>query len=230
MENIKLKGKDEDKINKKIKTLNDLSKKSFQNHGEDVKDLPKHAPTTGTGKYTSPFDTSMMSWSEMANVLSVVKSNIDVLMEDVLSAPAELEIQNVSDDIETKVIEQLNTLFTPVLVMQSFETQINDKIQESFEQANVLTERNIIKFDDQTRMTQLISTAAILLNKERQTPQYKAYEQATMIKNKSKIEMTKNCYDEAKGIVQKYLVKVSTTNNSADARNAATDLLPETQH
>lgn len=224
------KSKDDEKINKKYKSLNDIAKKSSQEHGEQVKDLPKHAPTKGSGSYTSPFCTDMMNWSEMADVLSKIKSNIESLMEDVMEAPMDIGAEANDGDIENKVIEQLNTLFTPVLVMQSFETQINDQIKESFEQANVLTERNIIKFDDQTRMSQLISTAAILLNKERQTPEYKAYEQATMIKNKSKIEMTKKDYDEAKSIVQKYLVKVSTTNNSADARNAATDLLPETQH
>lgn len=221
----------DDKINKKYKTLGDLVKKSSQENGEPVKDLPKHTPPS-KGSYTSPFDTDMMSWSEMARILEDVNTSIEATSSDPLAAPIESEPSTVPVDtnIEDKVISQLNDIFTPVLVMQSFETQINDQIKESFEKANVLTERNTIRFDDETRMSQLIATCSLLIDKERQTPEYKAYEQATMVKDKTKVEICKKNYDLAKSIVQKYLVKVSTTNNSSEARNAATDLLPQTQH
>lgn len=226
------KASSDEKINKKYKTLADLTKKSSQVSGESIKDLPKNAPATGKGKYTSPFDTSMMSWSEMANLLEDVNTSIEASVSDPMNGSIDSEVAPISVDtnIEDKVISQLNDIFTPVLVMQSFETQVNDQIKESFEKANVLTERNTIRFDDETRMSQLIATCALLIDKERQTPEYKTYEQATIVKNKTKVEICKKNYDLAKSLVQKYLVKVSTTNNSSEARNAATDLLPQTQH
>lgn len=222
---------EEEKINKHYQSLNDQHRKSSQAHGEPVKDLGKKE--INTGKYNDVFSTKIMSWTEIAEILEALNDKIDDTNNDVLDTPIGDEIGNEQpqdSSIEDQVIEQLNKIFTPILVMQSFETQVNDQIKESLEQANVLTERNIIRFDDQTRMSQLISTCALLIDKVRQTPEYKAYENAVTIKNESKINITKKNYDLAKTIVQKYLVKVSTTNNSSEARNAATDLLPETQH
>ena len=96
--------------------------------------------------------------------------------------------------------------------------------------ASVLTEQNIISFDNATRMAQLISKCAILLQQQKNTEQYRMYAKAAAIRNKMKLEMQKTEYDNAKALAQKYLVMVSTKNSSPIARDAANALLPETQH
>jgi len=91
-------------------------------------------------------------------------------------------------------------------------------------------ERNIISFDNKTRMAQLISVCALLIARQKDTEKYQMYKKAAVIKNKMKLEIQKDHYDEAQALAQKFLVKVATTNNSSVARDAANDLLPETQH
>jgi hypothetical protein len=91
-------------------------------------------------------------------------------------------------------------------------------------------EKNIIKFDDETRMAQLIAVCALLIARKKNSEKYQTYQKAATIKNKMKLEIQKDEYDAAKTLAQKYLVNVSTTNNSSVARDAANKLLPETQH
>ena len=135
-----------------------------------------------------------------------------------------------NSDNNKDLLEELNQIFTPILVMQSLEGNMADKINEAFSEASVLMEKNIIKFDDETRMAQLISICALLIARKKNSEKYQAYQKAATIKNKMKIEIQKDEYDEAKALAQKYLVNVSTTNNSSVARDAANNLLPETQH
>ena len=87
-----------------------------------------------------------------------------------------------------------------------------------------------LKFDEPTRMAQLISVCAKLINKQRNTPEWQLYKKAAVLRNKANLDMQKNSYDEAKALAQKYLVMVSTTNTSSSARDAANDLLPQTNH
>jgi len=56
------------------------------------------------------------------------------------------------------------------------------------------------------------------------------FKKASEIRNNMKLQIQKNEYAAAQALAQKFLVKVSTTNNSSVARNAANDLLPETNH
>ena len=125
---------------------------------------------------------------------------------------------------------ELNKLFTPILVMQGFEGSIADQINEAFSEASVLTEKNMISFDNKTRMAQLISVCALLIARQKNSEKYQLYKKAAIIKNKMKLDIQKEEYDRAQALAQKFLVKVSTTNNSSIARDAANNLLPETQH
>ena len=56
------------------------------------------------------------------------------------------------------------------------------------------------------------------------------YRKAAEVRNNMKLNIQKQEYEAAKALAQKFLVKVSTTNNSSVARQAANELLPETQH
>jgi hypothetical protein len=98
------------------------------------------------------------------------------------------------------------------------------------ESADVLTERSIIQFDDETRMAQLIAVCAKIIAKQKDTEAWQMYKKAAVLKKKAGLEIQKQEYNDAKTLAQKYLVSVSTTNPSSVVRDAATDLLPQTQH
>ena len=165
--------------------------------------------------------------------VSTEPENVEDSSEAGLEQPTEPEVSSVVEEKpvdENQILNELNKIFTPILVMQGLENNVSDQFKEACSEDNVLTEKNIIKFDDETRMAQLISVCALLIEKNKDSELFRTYQKAAQIKNSTKIEIQKNNYDEAKALAQKYLVKVSTTNNSSVARQAANDLLPETQH
>lgn len=181
------------------------------------------------------------SWSMILEAMENINDDIETATndetsdEDVMEQPLETnELDNTSENNngcnETEILNELNKVFTPILVMQGLESNVSDEFKEACSEDNVLTEKNIIKFDDETRMAQLISVCALLIEKQKNTELFQTYQKAAIIKKNTKLEIQKQNYDEAKMLAQKYLVKVSTTNNSSVARQAANELLPETQH
>ena len=175
----------------------------------------------------------VMTWSQMLESIDEITTSINNQPDNIEDTPIEGNLANempTSEVDEEDLLNQLNTIFTPILVMQKFEGDVSDKIQDALSEAAVLTEKNIIKFDDATRMAQLISTCALLIARQKKSEKYQMYEKAAKLKNQMKLDIQKEEYDAAKSLAQKFLVKVSTTNNSPVARDAANDLLPETQH
>ena len=167
--------------------------------------------------------------------VELVLESIRVLMEEMHDETCDITDQCVkeipSENVNDKdLMDELNKIFTPVLVSQKFSKDISDHNNEALAEAGVLTERNIIAFDDETRMSQLISVCALLLVKKKDTENWKLYKQAALLKKQTKINIQKEEYVDAKELAQKYLVMVSTSNNSAVARDAANELLPQTQH
>lgn len=238
-------GTDDNKMNSQFQRLLANQKKTMGETGKDVKDIPHRYPGSIGGSYSSPMHTKLMTFTKMLEAMDMVTAYLeeegsDIMNEpiddinDNLPAPADqpdisMDAPEPSSD-NTDLLDQLNKIFTPILVMQGFENEVADKIQESISEANVLTEQNIIKFDDQTRMAQLIATCALLIARKKNTPNYQLYQKAHVARNQAKLNIQKEEYDDAKSLAQQFLVKVSTTNNSSVARNAANDLLPETQH
>ena len=131
---------------------------------------------------------------------------------------------------EDELLNQLNQIVTPILVMQGFEGEISDQVMEACSSDNILLERNIIKFDDATRMAQLQMICALLISRQKNTQLYQMFKKACEICQQSKLEIQKQEFAAAQALAQKFLVKVSTTNNSSVARNSAQNLLPSTQH
>lgn len=195
--------------------------------GEDVKELPKPKPATNGINKSRMTDGDLMSWTEILEAMEDVDASIGPNAD--ADPMASTMPGTISPEDEKDLLEKLNQIFTPILVMQSLEPDNKGKIMEALDNASVLTEQNIIKFDDQTRMAQLISTCALLLQQKKNTEKYQAYAKAAAIRNKMKLEMQKEEYDAAKTLAQKYLIMVSSKNNSSVARNAAHNLLPETQ-
>lgn len=170
----------------------------------------------------------------MNEAMDIINNSINELSDDIANQSTEIPVASSNDtnneDSEKELLDQLNQIFTPILVMQKYEGDMSDKIQETLSEASVLTEHNIIKFDDSTRMAQLISTCALLIARQKNSEKFQMYQKAATIRNKMKLDIQKEEYEAAKSLAQKFLVKVSTTNNSSVARDAASDLLPETQH
>jgi len=224
------KGLEEDKMNSHFKKLQAQYKKTIDSDGEDVKPIAHNKPTSGTNP-TGPMKGNLMTWTQMLESMDEVDINIDNMSEepDLADQPIE-ELSPVGAVNEDELLNELNKIFTPILVMQGFENDISDRINESLSEASLLTERNVISFDNKTRMAQLISICALLIARQKNSEKYQMYKEAAVIKNKMKLDIQKEEYDAAQSLAQKFLVKVSTTNNSSVARDVANSLLPETQH
>ena len=128
---------------------------------------------------------------------------------------------------DTGVMDELKKIYTPILIMQSYETKEScDRMKESFSQANVLTEQNIIKFDNETRVAQLLSVCALLLARKKNSEKWQAFKKAAALQRKMKIEIQKEEAAAAKELARKFLDETATGDNE-DAKASATKLLPE---
>ena len=234
MSNIQSPGVDESKLNHHYQSLLSNNKKSASVDGSDINDIKHDKPVDGHST-DGPMGGPNMTFTQMLEAMKFIVESL----EDPVETPLEdeqIDVQvNTSGKVitgedEQELLDHLNQIFTPILVMQGFEGDISDRIQEAFSEASVLMERNIISFDDKARMAQLISVCALLIAQKKNSPKFDMYKKAAAVRNQMKLEIQKDNYDEAKALAQKFLVKVSTTNNSSFARDAAQDLLPETQH
>lgn len=229
------KGTDDSKMNSHFQSLLGEYKKSMDSDGDDVLDIPHDRPPTEGIDKDGVVKGDLMSFTQMLESISMIAELCDnppcPESEDLESTPiGDPTPSSPASSDNTDLLDELNQIFTPILVMQNFEGDMPGKIQEALSEASVLTERNIIQFDDATRMAQLIAVCALLIAKKKNTSEYQMYQKAAVIRNKMKLDIQRKEYDEAKALAQQFLVKVSTTNNSSIARNAATNLLPETQH
>lgn len=226
-------GTDELKMNEHLRRTLGLYTKTMNSAGHDVKDQPHTGPKDGKS-YDGPMGGPLMNWTTMLEAMDEIAASVEVqTAEDSSMETSPIDAgdtsSNTTDDKD--LLERLNKIFTPILVMQGFENEINpQKITESINRAGVLTEKNVIQFDDATRMAQLIAACALLIQQKKNTPKYQMYAKAASMRNRLKLEMQKEEYDAAKALAQKYLVMVSTSNSSPVARDAATSLLPQTQH
>lgn len=223
---------DEDKLNTHYKSLLDEQIDSADSDGtprlEQPKGNPRDSKTTDGGVMKSP----LMTFTKMLEAMDEVETSMESPAEepdtkDILDEPTETEAPVQSDD---DLLDTLNKIFTPVLITQGVEQEIADKANTEMTEAAVLTEKNMIAFDDETRMAQLIATCALLIARKKDTANWKLFAKAAAIKTKAKIAIQNEEYDAAKTLAQKYLLQVSNTSNSAVARQAATELLPQTQH
>lgn len=209
-------------VNKKMKDLLDDYVDSAAADGEDVLDIPHRKVVSGTSE-------GLMKSVKDFTVLEAMEAILEHLgSEDCMDCSVDDEPSDVVND--DSLLEELNKLFTPILINQQFEKDISDQTNAEISNADALNERSIIVFDDEARMSQLISTCALLLAKKKNTEKWKIFQNAAAIKKQSKIDIQKEEYNDAKALAQKYLVKIATTSNSSVARDAANNLLPQTQH
>lgn len=221
-------GLDDNKINSKYQSLLANNKKTVDNDGEDVKDIPHDKPASAGVKPENMMHGDLMNFTQILEALDVINSSMSELSTDVGNETID---STSSGDVDMdELVEELNKIFTPVLVMQSMEKDISDKANSEISEATVLTERNMISFDDPARMAQLRSVCALIIARKKNTEKWQIYQKAANIKTSAKLDIQQEEYDAAETLAQKYLVKVSTTSNSSVARDAANELLPQTQH
>lgn len=230
---------EEEKMNNHLKSLLNQYKKTMDSDGKNVLGQNPHNTPHNTGSGEGPMRGPLMTWTTMLEAMDDVINSIEIGppdttgIEDGEIEPTSLPAPDMSGQTtdDKDLMDELNKIFTPILVMQGFENEMKPgKITESIEKAGVLTEQNVIQFDDATRMAQLISTCALLIQRKKNTEKWQMYAKAAAIRNQMKLDMQKEEYEAAKALAQKYLVMVSTTNSSPIARDAATSLLPQTQH
>ena len=222
-------GIDDDKMNSHFQKLQNQYKRSMDSSGNDVQQIPHNSVNSGTNP-TGPMKGNLMNWTQMLESIEEIDNNLDEISDNSNIINTSINEPNTEITNEDELLNELNRLFTPILVMQGFEGEISDRINEAFSEASVLTEKNIINFDNKTRMAQLISVCALLIARQKNSEKYQMYKKAAVIKKKMKLDIQKEEYNAAQALAQKFLVKVSTTNNSSVARDAANSLLPETQH
>lgn len=164
------------------------------------------------------------------NVDDTDDSTIDDNMDDDNDIDGDINKTKSIDDNEKELLDSLNQIFTPILITQGLESNLSENIQEACSEASVLFEKNIIKFDNSTKFAQLISICALLIASKKNDNKFNLYKKSIKLAKDMKINIQKDYYDQAKDLAKKYLMKVSSTNNSSIARQAANDLLPESQH
>ena len=177
----------------------------------------------------------MSNWTKILEAFTDIQSDIDEsikpdLMEDSIDdkcEDGECDTPRASVETEDKIISELNRVFTPMLITQSLEEDISKQIVEACNDANVLTERNIIQFDTQTKMAQLVAICALLVAKEKNTPEYQLYEKAAKIRNQMKLTIQQQESSEAFRLAKKYLSTIANESNSSVARDAAKDILAD---
>ena len=223
----------DDQINKHYKSLLDDTLDIMDSKGKDLSDIPHNNPnhlsaTSDNGVMKS----NLMTWTTMLEAMNCIMEHMvdPRIYQNMEDLPVSNDSPESSSYDEKELMDELNKIFTPVLVSQKFERDISDQKNDALSEAAVLTEKNIISFDDETRMSQLINVCAKLIAQKKNTEQWQMFKKAAAIKKQASVNIQKEEYDEAKNLAQKYLAMVSTTNNSSVARDAASELLPQTQH
>lgn len=218
---------DENKMNSQYQKLTRLMTQSASAPSDDVKENPKKVPVSITST-EGPMG-HVMDYTEMLEALDTVSASLDTVSNDPMNQPTGFESEPGADD-QAKLIDELNRLFTPILIMQGFENDSTDQIKEVLSESGLLTEKSVIQFDNDTRMAQLTAICARLIQKQKDTENYRLFAKAHKIKKQADLNMQKEEYDAAKKLAREYLSKVATENNSPVARDAANALLPATQH
>lgn len=126
-----------------------------------------------------------------------------------------------------EIFEQLNTIYTPILAAQAIDPEAADRVQEACSADNVLTESGVVKLDPDTRRAQLVSLCAMLLARQADSPDYKAYKEASLARKNLKLKIQRDNLAVATEVANEYLKNISATSSSADIRRAASTLLAE---
>ena len=125
---------------------------------------------------------------------------------------------------DDKLIEELNAIYTPIMVTQELDDNVGSRVMEACSADNVLVENNIIQFDDDTRKAQLVSLCALLIARQNDSEKYQAYKQASEVRKTMKLDIQRENHAAAVALANKYLAHVAASSQSSVVRKAAQDL------
>jgi len=128
----------------------------------------------------------------------------------------------VDDD---SLIEELNSIYTPVMITQQLNEGVRERIMEACSGENVLTEANVIKFDPDTRRSQLISLCAMLLARNAGSADFEAYRNASNVRKTMKLKIQKDYHGAAIQLADRYLRHVTANSTNSTVRSAAEELI-----
>lgn len=132
---------------------------------------------------------------------------------------------------DSDLIAELKKIYTPVLIMQNYQTEsCTNKIHESLSRSGLLTESNVMKFDNETKRSQLLSVCALLIARKKNTSEYQAFKKAAKLQKEMKLAIQKNEAGAAKALAQKFLTQMSGDSDNEDAKEAALKMLSSIQH
>lgn len=132
---------------------------------------------------------------------------------------------------DSDLIAELKKIYTPVLIMQNYQTEsCTNRIHESLSRSGLLSESNIMKFDNETKMSQLLSVCALLIARKKNTSEYQAFKKAAKLQKEMKLAIQKNEAGAAKALAQKFLTQMAEDSSNGDAKEAATKMLSGVQH
>jgi len=208
--------------------------------GHGVKPNPTGATSTGGNADETLLNGGMMTFAliieNLDNIQASMAGNPDDPSAELGDTPIDDTSAPVADTTsslnEDELLNMLNQIYTPVLVTQDLQGSIQDTVTEAMleDGINILLENNVIQFGDAARMAQLRMVCAQLIAQQKKCPKFDIWRKSMEIAEQAKLDMQKENFAAAEALAQKFLVKVSTTNNSSTARQAATNLLPTTQH
>ena len=145
-------------------------------------------------------------------------SDGDMDIDDIKIGPSQLG-DNIDD-----LLDELNTIYTPILITQEIEGDLTGPVTEACSADNVLLERNIIKFDNATKFAQLVGICGLIISRKKNTQDYNVFKKASQLKNTMKLRIQKNEHAAATSLARKYLNKVMSNSTSSVARKAAENL------
>ena len=127
-------------------------------------------------------------------------------------------------DNDEDLLDELNKVYTPILVTQEIEGDLSGPVTEACSADNVLLERNIIKFDNATKLAQLVGVCGLLIARRKDSAEYKVFKKASELKNHMKLQIQKKEHAAATTLAKKYLNRVMSNSTSSVARKAAENL------
>lgn len=219
--------KDEDKLNKKDEYEIDKYLGTYEDNDSTEVHDNKHGTSTMSKSVNSEIK-STIEPIKIVEALDVVQQMIRNLNESDDLGNSIVPDENLNGDKD--LLERLNKLYTPTLISQKFENDVADSANNEIQNSGNLNKRTMVNFDKKTRVAQLISACAMLLAEKKNSPKWQMLLKADAIKNQTKLDIQREEYSNAIALAQRYLIMVSTTNNSSVARDAASELIPETQH
>lgn len=136
----------------------------------------------------------------------------------------DIEIGSKTFGNDDDLLDELNDVYTPILVTQELEGDIAEPVSEACSADNVLLERNIIKFDNATKFAQLVGVCGLLIARKKNSEEYKIFKKASQVKNTMKLRIQKKEHAAATALAKKYLSKIMSNSSSSVARKAAENL------